>query len=100
MRIDINSNYKVKQKGRFSVRVGYDEFEENEISETIDKVTGYELLKLLLQDVCGYSFTSMEVKGNKVFLELFNPNTGEDGSLEFEIKELKQELIKIKELEK
>ena len=37
------------------------------------------------------SFMSMEVKGNKVLIKLFNMDTDEVSSLEFEITELKGE---------
>ena len=89
MRINNYTDYKVKRNVRYSVRVGFDEFKEHKFDEIIDKVNGYELLELLLQGVSQYTFMSIEVKGNKIFLELFNLSTCEDSSLEFEITELR-----------
>ena len=89
MKIKNYTDYKVGLKTRGSRRIDSYNFEEYEHERVIEKITGYELLKLLTQYVNQDSFMSIEVKGNKVFLELFNLSTCEDSSLEFEITELR-----------
>lgn len=92
MRLSIFSKYKVEVKGKYSYRVGFDDFREaplgfDQIGMTMDDIIKYLNQLIVENDDC----CDCEIVDNKVKISYFNVNTGETKDLELTITEVKDD---------
>lgn len=76
MNIIIYGTYRIEIHSEWSVRIGYDEFEEQTNDQTIIKKGG-ELIDILKKYIENYWFQDITFKKDKIEISYFNFNTGE-----------------------
>lgn len=93
--INIYGNYKIHIKYEYSYISQEDStpddivFKEESGEQTITK-NGGDFLKCLANEIKNSCFQSLNIKNNIIIVELFNPNTGDNGTYIYEIEEVKQ----------
>lgn len=93
--INIYGNYKIHIKYEHSYISQEDStpddivFKEESGEQTITK-NGGDFLKCLANEMKNSCFQRLNIKNNIIIVELFNPNTGGNGTYIYEIEEVKQ----------
>lgn len=91
MNINIYNDYRLIIKTRTSYRVDVDDFSE-ELNETvIEKESGDQVVERISKLMTDDHFMSIMIKDNMVHVEGFNPNTGEDYTINIQMIVLESE---------
>ena len=85
MNISIYDDYRLIIKTRTSYQIDIDEFSEQLYEEVIEKESGDKVVERLSKMMTDTHFMSVMIKDNIISIEGFNPNTGEDYTINIQI---------------
>lgn len=85
MNISIYDDYRLIIKTRTSYRIDIDEFSEELYEDVIEKESGDKVIKRLSKLMTENNCISVMIKDNIISIEGFNPNTGEDYTINIHI---------------
>lgn len=88
MRLGVYSNYKLNVKLRSATQVAVNDFYEQEYEQVYEKMSGDQVVEFILASVKDSDFWDIDISDNKIVVEGFNPNTGEDYTKEIHITKL------------
>lgn len=95
MRLGVYANYKLIVKLRSATQAAVDDFYEQEYEQVYEKMSGDQVVEFILASVKDSDFWDINISDNKVIVEGFNPNTGEDYTKDIEIIELEDDTLPI-----
>ena len=85
--INIYGKYEVFFYTKGSTQVGFDEFERYEYTDS-RTFSGFDLITMLSRAMTSQGLMSMVIKDKKIYMEFFNPTTGEGHDTVYTINEV------------
>lgn len=91
MEINVFGKYKVKRTNNYSYisdRIGEEYYFDKDKSEQEKVISGGELMEWIANDMKDWLTISVNFSDNEIFMEHFNPNTGESGDILYTIESI------------
>lgn len=88
MNINVFGKYKVKRVHKYSYisdRIGKEYYFNEDKSEQEKVISGGELMEWIADDMKDWLTINVNFSDNEIFMEHFNPNTGESGDILYAI---------------
>ena len=93
MKVNIFTKYKVHKKCKYSYKNEYGDFSYGHCEWT-KELYCHEFLKLITDSIKDDEFCSISIVGNKIYIDLFNPNTGETSDIYYTYEEIEGDICK------